>query len=171
MPEPAWHAPWELSAVISGHLGWVRSIAFDASNEWFVTGSADRTIKASALVPLTPVAPDDDVGVGPGQVLRGRRGRTQAHAHRTHQRDPRTGGVSSSPLHVLRRRGQDGQVYGPNGNSSRNHSALGWDLEYNKVIRHYHGHLSGVYCLSLHPTLDVLVTGGRGEDFICQTYA
>ena len=45
VPEPAWHAPWELSAVISGHLGWVRSIAFDASNEWFVTGSADRTIK------------------------------------------------------------------------------------------------------------------------------
>ena len=24
---------------------WVRSLAFDASNEWFVTGSADRTIK------------------------------------------------------------------------------------------------------------------------------
>ena len=47
MPEPSWHAPWELSAVISGHLGWVRSIAFDASNEWFVTGSADRTIKAN----------------------------------------------------------------------------------------------------------------------------
>lgn len=36
-----------------------------------------------------------------------------------------------------------------------------WDLETNKVIRHYHGHLSGVYTLSLHPTLDVLVTGGR----------
>lgn len=36
-----------------------------------------------------------------------------------------------------------------------------WDLEYNKVIRHYHGHLSGVYCLSLHPTLDIMVTGGR----------
>lgn len=36
-----------------------------------------------------------------------------------------------------------------------------WDLEVNKVIRHYHGHLSGVYALSLHPTLDVLVTAGR----------
>lgn len=36
-----------------------------------------------------------------------------------------------------------------------------WDLEYNKVIRHYHGHLSGVYSLALHPTLDVLITGGR----------
>ncbi|KAK1807629.1 pre-mRNA-splicing factor prp46 [Friedmanniomyces endolithicus] len=36
-----------------------------------------------------------------------------------------------------------------------------WDLETNKVVRHYHGHLSGVYTLSLHPTLDVLCTGGR----------
>ncbi len=36
-----------------------------------------------------------------------------------------------------------------------------WDLEANTIIRHYHGHLSGVYALSLHPTLDVLVTSGR----------
>jgi pleiotropic regulator 1 len=36
-----------------------------------------------------------------------------------------------------------------------------WDLEQNKVIRQYHGHLSGVYTMSLHPTIDVLVTGGR----------
>lgn len=44
-PRPEWHAPWKLSSVISAHLGWVRAIAFDPSNEWFVTGSADRTIK------------------------------------------------------------------------------------------------------------------------------
>lgn len=43
--KPRWHPPWELSAVISGHVGWVRAIAVDPSNEWFVTGSADRTIK------------------------------------------------------------------------------------------------------------------------------
>lgn len=36
-----------------------------------------------------------------------------------------------------------------------------WDLETNKVIRHYHGHLSGVYSMALHPTVDVLCTGGR----------
>eukprot|EP00605_Chrysophyceae_sp_TOSAG23-4_P001146 GSChrysophyteH1.ASY1.ANO1.1253.1 assembled CDS len=36
-----------------------------------------------------------------------------------------------------------------------------WDLETNTVIRNYHGHLSGVYSVALHPTLDVLVTGGR----------
>lgn len=45
VPTPQWHAPWELNAVVSGHLGWVRSIAFDSSNEWFVTGATDRTIK------------------------------------------------------------------------------------------------------------------------------
>jgi len=31
--------------VISGHLGWVRAIAVDPTNEWFATGSKDRTIK------------------------------------------------------------------------------------------------------------------------------
>eukprot|EP01038_Epipyxis_sp_PR26KG_P004626 gene4626-6505_t len=45
VPTPQWHPSWQLSAVISGHLGWVRSIAIDPSNEWFATGSADRTIK------------------------------------------------------------------------------------------------------------------------------
>jgi len=36
---------------------WVRCVAFDSSNEWFVTGSADRTIKvwdlASGQLKLT----------------------------------------------------------------------------------------------------------------------
>lgn len=44
-PRPVWHPPWKCYRVISGHLGWVRSIAFDPSNTWFCTGSADRTIK------------------------------------------------------------------------------------------------------------------------------
>ena len=43
--------------VISGHLGWVRSIAFSPDNDWFVTGSVDRTIKiwdvASGALRLT----------------------------------------------------------------------------------------------------------------------
>lgn len=30
-----------------------------------------------------------------------------------------------------------------------------------KVIRHYHGHLSAVYDIDLHPTIDVLVTCSR----------
>lgn len=29
------------------------------------------------------------------------------------------------------------------------------------MIRHYHGHLSAVYSMALHPTLDILLTAGR----------
>ena len=36
-----------------------------------------------------------------------------------------------------------------------------WDLEQNKVIRHYHGHLSACYGIDLHPTIDILATCGR----------
>ncbi|XP_078174493.1 protein pleiotropic regulatory locus 1-like [Carex rostrata] len=56
-PKPVWHPPWKNYRVISGHLGWVRSVAFDPSNTWFCTGSADRTIKiwdvASGRLKLT----------------------------------------------------------------------------------------------------------------------
>ncbi|XP_078435794.1 pleiotropic regulatory locus 1 [Wolffia australiana] len=56
-PRPEWHAPWKNYRVISGHLGWVRSVAVDPSNTWFCTGSADRTIKiwdlATAQLKLT----------------------------------------------------------------------------------------------------------------------
>lgn len=56
-PRPVWHPPWKPYRVISGHLGWVRSVAFDPNNEWFVTGGADRTIKfwdtASGQLKLT----------------------------------------------------------------------------------------------------------------------
>jgi len=45
MPKPNWHAPWKLYRVISGHTGWVRSVAVEPGNEWFATGSADRVIK------------------------------------------------------------------------------------------------------------------------------
>ena len=44
-PRPEWHAPWKLMRVISGHLGWVRSLAVEPGNEWFASGAGDRTIK------------------------------------------------------------------------------------------------------------------------------
>ncbi len=54
---PEWHAPWKLYKVISGHMGWVQSVAVDPSNEWFATGAGDRTIKiwdlASGTLKLT----------------------------------------------------------------------------------------------------------------------
>ena len=56
---PTWHSPWKLSTVLSSHLGWVRSIAFDrTTNELFATGSADRTIKLWNL-PKASVGADD----------------------------------------------------------------------------------------------------------------
>ncbi|KAF2691115.1 pre-mRNA-splicing factor prp46 [Lentithecium fluviatile CBS 122367] len=42
---PEWHAPWKVMRVISGHMGWVRSLAVEPDNQWFASGSADRTIK------------------------------------------------------------------------------------------------------------------------------
>ncbi|KAI8808469.1 WD40-repeat-containing domain protein [Cladochytrium replicatum] len=45
VPKPKWHAPWKLLKVIAGHQGWVRSIAVEPGNEWFVTGAGDRVIK------------------------------------------------------------------------------------------------------------------------------
>jgi pleiotropic regulator 1 len=31
--------------VISGHLGWVRSVAVKPGNQWFATGAGERVIK------------------------------------------------------------------------------------------------------------------------------
>ena len=39
------HTQWRLMRVISGHTGWVRSLSVDVTNNWFASGSADRTIK------------------------------------------------------------------------------------------------------------------------------
>lgn len=43
--KPTYHAPWKLVRVISGHLGWVRSVAVEPGNQWFATGAGDRVIK------------------------------------------------------------------------------------------------------------------------------
>ncbi|KAJ1675198.1 pre-mRNA-splicing factor prp46 [Spiromyces aspiralis] len=55
--KPDWHAPWKLTRVISGHIGWIRSLAVEPGNKWFASGSADRTIKiwdlASGTLKLT----------------------------------------------------------------------------------------------------------------------
>jgi len=54
---PEWHAPWKLMRVISGSLGWVRSLAVEPGNQWFASGAGDRTIKlwdlASGTLKLT----------------------------------------------------------------------------------------------------------------------
>jgi pleiotropic regulator 1 len=129
-PEPDWHAPWKLQSVVSSHLGWVRAVAFDPGNEWFVTGSNDRTIKVWDLAKCCVGAPD-----GLKLTLTG-------HIHSVR-------GLAISHRHpYMFSAGEDKKV-------------MCWDLEYNRVIRQYHGHLSAVFTLKLHPTLDVLVTAGR----------
>jgi len=45
IPKPVWHPPWKLMRVISGHEGWVRTVAVDATNQWFASGGNDRLIK------------------------------------------------------------------------------------------------------------------------------
>ncbi|KAF2131686.1 pre-mRNA-splicing factor prp46 [Dothidotthia symphoricarpi CBS 119687] len=55
--KPEWHRPWKIMRVIAGSNGWVRSAAVEPNNQWFATGSADRTIKiwdlASGALKLT----------------------------------------------------------------------------------------------------------------------
>jgi pleiotropic regulator 1 len=43
--KPTYHPQWKLTRVISGHLGWVRSVAVEPGNKWFATGAGDRVIK------------------------------------------------------------------------------------------------------------------------------
>ncbi|KAG6488000.1 hypothetical protein ZIOFF_056758 [Zingiber officinale] len=159
-PRPSWHPPWKNYRVISGHLGWVRSIAFDPSNTWFCTGSADRTIKRVPSIIVRCYIdflkhvrfcvdfPEADKMIW--DVASGRLKLTlTGHIEQIR-------GLAVSQKHTyLFSAGDDKQV-------------KCWDLEQNKVIRSYHGHLSGVYCLALHPTIDVLLTGGR--DSVCRVW-
>lgn len=43
--KPEWHPPWKLYRMISGHNGWVHSLAVDPSNMWFASGCRDGLIK------------------------------------------------------------------------------------------------------------------------------
>ncbi|BBH04071.1 pleiotropic regulatory locus 1 [Prunus dulcis] len=130
-PRPVWHAPWKIYRVISGHLGWVRSIAFDPSNKWFCTGSADCTIKTlNFMLHLFELI--WDVGTGTLQLS------LTGHIEQIR-------GLAVSSRHTYMFSAGDDKL----------------------VIRSYHGHLSGVYCLPLHPTLNILLTGGR--DSVCRS--
>lgn len=138
IPTPKWHTPWKLSTVLSSHLGWVRSIAIDPTNQMFATGSGDRTIKLWNLPKACVGTTASDDSDGQGALMLTLTGHIS----------PVRGLAFSSRHPYLFSAGEDKQV-------------KCWDLETNQVVRHYHGHLSGVFCLALHPMLDILITGGR----------
>ncbi|KAM7256697.1 hypothetical protein ACFE04_012438 [Oxalis oulophora] len=123
---PEWHAPWRNYRVISGHSGSVRSVAFDPSNSWFVTGSADRTIKSPDFLFIIWLTRIWDFATG---TLK------------------------------LTLTGHIGQAL----QSAKNIPACSL-----LVIRSFDGHLGGVYCLALHPNIDVLLTGGG--DSVCRVW-
>jgi WD40 repeat protein len=101
----------------------------------------------------------DGSGRSGGEDLGSSVWRAKIVSHRTHLDHSRVGRVGPPPISVFVC-GRQGQLYEASGGSSLQMVKC-WDLEVNKVIRHYHGHFSGVYSLSVHPTLDVLVTAGR----------
>lgn len=175
LEQPEWHAPWKLMRVISGHLGWVRCIAFDTTNEWFATGSNDRTIK---IWDLASGARNPSAARAARASVRTARVRARAWviplrpraSYRPYlllplcQRARALSGVLKLTLtgHISTVRAiciSDRHPYLFSVGDDK--MVKCWDLETNQSIRSYHGHLSGVYCASLHPTLDVLMTGGR----------
>ena len=137
-PRPKWHPHWRCYRVVSGHLGWVRSLAVDpVSNEWFASGSADRTIKIwvrvfffhfffsvrekrktkthplffpslSLLDPLSALPKP----TGP------RHGQAPPHPHGTHRASHRPRRLGQAPLSVFLFLGQGGQMLGPGSEQS-----------------------------------------------------
>jgi hypothetical protein len=104
--KPAYHAPWKLVRVISGHLGWVRSIAVEPGNEWFATGAGDRVIKVSrGTLGLTET--DRVIDLEP--CFRG----TKTVPYWTYLDCPGTGHLCKTSLPLFCGRRQDGQVLGP----------------------------------------------------------
>lgn len=95
-----------------------------------------------------------DQGLGP------RKRRAQGFAHRSHLYRPRARRQPETPVPVQcwRRQGTR-RAHHPVVNDARDSAdPVGpsplplqmvkcWDLETNKVIRHYHGHLSGIYSM------------------------
>ncbi|SGZ13011.1 BQ5605_C028g10542 [Microbotryum silenes-dioicae] len=141
--KPDYHAPWKLMRVISGHLGWVRALAVEPGNTWFASGAGDRVVKiwdlASGELKLSLTG---HISTVRGLAVSNR------HPYLFSCGEDKVRRSLCGRVHRLTRWFPLQMV-------------KCWDLETNRVIRHYHGHLSGIYALSLHPTLDVLVTAGR----------
>nr|GME09363.1 protein pleiotropic regulatory locus 1-like [Ipomoea batatas] len=137
-----WHppSPWKNYRVISGHLGWVQSVAVDHNNSWFCTGSADRTIKiwdlATGTLKLTLTGHIQQI-----------RGLALSNKKQTHifsaGHDNTISSVFTPPL--------DPQVI----TASHDSTIKFWDLRYaNTTLATLTHHKKSVRAMALHPKED-----------------
>ncbi len=124
-------------------MGWVRALAVDPSNQWFATGAGDRVVKVRRGV-LRGTSTDRTTRLDLGSCI----WRIEAVVDGPHLHHPRIGSFGSASIPLLLRRGQGASARLQRQTAHRRQMVKCWDLEVNKVIRHYHGHFSGVYSLS-----------------------
>jgi pleiotropic regulator 1 len=137
--KPDFHPQWKLMRVISGHQGWVRALAVDPSNQ-VINSLIDSGSCRGVMTGLL------SSGTWPAGTSRSRSPGTST---------PSEASLSPSTQYYI------SSKYTYLYSVSEDKTVKCWDLEYNKIIRNYHGHLSGVYCVAQHPTLDLIFTGGR----------
>lgn len=89
----------KLKTVISGHMGWVRSVAVEPGNQWFATGAGDRVIKVRPRLRAIRRNADNvtclDLGFGVGRV--------EALANGSYIGGSRVGRIDETSVSVLMR--------------------------------------------------------------------
>lgn len=146
----------KLTRVISGHLGWIRSVAVEPGNQWFATGAGDRVIKIWDLasgelkVSLTGhISTVRGLAVSPRHPYLFSAGEDKVRARSPPPPPNCVVGSSRGSLY----KGMCLLIHLLAGFSFVSQMVKCWDLETNKVIRQYHGHLSGIYALEYAPSL------------------
>lgn len=170
--KPDWHAPWKLMRVISGHLGWVRCVSVDPANEWFVTGSGDRTLKiwdlASGTLRITLTGHISAVrgvcvsarhpylfSVGEDKLVKNWDLETNKVIRAYHGH---LSGVYSCELHPT----LDLLITG-----GRDSTARVWDIRTKAQVRVLAGHTNTVSSIACQPTDPQIITGSHDSTIRC----
>lgn len=134
MPKAKWHPQWKLFRVISGHLGWVRCITVDPSNQWFATGSLYEVMRNTDHF---------DVGSGDRTIKIWDLASGTLKVSLTGECQPAAFlSLTLCTGHISSVRGLEVSARHPYlFSAGEDKTVKCWDLEQNKVIRHYHGHL------------------------------